>query len=81
MHPNTPKMDGATRSRASILVATLFAISLAGCAADPGGRAISPAAESSPVVGVFTGEYVDGKPLFRLPPILVIGSRLGSSLD
>lgn len=28
-----------------------------------------------PVVGEFTGAYQDGVPVYRLPPIVVIGSR------
>jgi hypothetical protein len=28
-----------------------------------------------PYVGEFTGEYVDGKPLYRFPAIEVIGRR------
>ena len=37
-------------------------------------RLNSPATEA-PYVGVFTGELVDGKPLYRFPSIEVIGSR------
>lgn len=29
----------------------------------------------APIVGSFTGEYVDGVPVYRLPPIDVVGSR------
>ena len=35
----------------------------------------SPSTEAAPYVGVFTGEFVDGKPLYRLPTIEVFGSR------
>lgn len=59
----------------SIAIATLLILGLAGCAADPDGRANSGPAENDSYVGVFTGEYVDGKPLYRFPPILVVGSR------
>jgi len=42
------------------------------------GRRGGPDSEDSPYVGVFTGEYVDGKPLYRFPSILVVGSRSGA---
>ena len=32
-------------------------------------------AEVTPYVGVFTGEFVDGVPLYRFPAIHVVGSR------
>ena len=48
---------------AGVHARTAVAIALAGCAADMSGRPSSPA-EETPYVGVFTGEYVDGKPLF-----------------
>ena len=39
----------------------------------------TPASEQRPalvaVVGVFTGQYVGGVPLYRLPSVSVIGSR------
>ena len=34
-----------------------------------------PSTEAVPYVGVFTGEFVDGKPLYRFPTIEVVGSR------
>ena len=62
-------------SRISILIAMIGVLGLAGCAAEPGGRRGGSDSEDSPYVGVFTGEYVDGKPLYRFPSILVVGSR------
>jgi hypothetical protein len=56
----------------ALAIAALLALGLAGCATQ---RPIGPPAEGTPDVGVFTGEYVDGKPLYRFPPILVIGLR------
>jgi hypothetical protein len=55
-------------ARASLAVAIVLA--LAGCAAAP--------TIGEPYVGVFTGQYVDGKPLYRLPSIEVIGTRRGA---
>ena len=54
---------------------TVLVLGLAGCAAEPGPKPSSSASEAAPYVGVFTGEFVDGKPLYRFPPIYVIGSR------
>jgi len=58
-------------SARAIAAAALLALVLAGCASQ---KAIGPA-EAAPDVGVFTGEYVDGKPLYRFPAIVVIGLR------
>ena len=67
----TARVDGKARACTSIAIATLLVLGLAGCAAELRGRA----AEDTRDVGLFTGEYVDGKPLYRFPSILVIGSR------
>jgi len=74
MPPNTAYVDGKARAARSMAVAVTVAIALAGCAG-MNGRTSSPAAEETPYVGVFTGEYVDGKPLYRFPSIYVVGSR------
>jgi hypothetical protein len=47
-------------------------IGLAGCASDLAPRA---PINTAPYVGVFTGEFVDGKPLYRFPAIEIVGSR------
>ena len=60
---------------ASIALGTLFVLGLAGCAAELSGRPSSSASENTAYVGVFTGEYVDDKPLYRFPSIYVVGSR------
>ena len=61
-------------STAFATIAFLF-VGLAGCASELTSRPNRPAADAAPYVGVFTGEFVDGKPLFRFPPIEVVGSR------
>jgi hypothetical protein len=58
-----------------IAVAVAVILGLAGCAAELGPKPSSSPLEAAPYVGVFTGEFVDGKPLYRFPPILIIGSR------
>ena len=55
----------------AIAAAALVAVALAGCAAT------SRQPDDDAYVGVFTGEYVDGIPLYRLPPIEVVGFRGG----
>jgi len=67
----------------SIAVATLLALALglAGCAADLGGRSSNSGDENGPNVGVFTGEYVDGKPLYRFPAIYIVGLRSSVGSD
>ena len=64
-----------------VVVATALVLGLAGCAAKLGPKPSSSPAEAVPYVGVFTGEFVDGRPLYRFPPILVIGSRIKVAPD
>lgn len=54
---------------------TLPIVGLAGCATELTPRPGSPSTEAAPYVGVFTGKFVDGKPLYRFPTIEVVGSR------
>lgn len=75
MRPNSVQVDGKALAGPWIAIATLLVLGLAGCAADLSGTPSGPAADDAPYVGVFTGEYVDGKPLFRFPPLLVVGTR------
>ena len=60
--------------RVRFAVAALLVVGLAGCA-ELTQRPVNPSTEAAPYVGVFTGDYVDGKPLFRFPPIQVYGLR------
>ena len=75
MHSNTLQVEGKTRAGTWIAVVTLLALGLAGCAAELGSKASGSGSEDAPYVGVFTGEFVDGKPLYRFPAIHVVGSR------
>ena len=50
------------RARLAIVA---FALGIAACASTP----------AKPYVGEFTGEFVDGVPLYRFPAIEVIGTR------
>lgn len=79
MHPNTLQVESIAHSARSIGVALLLAIALAGCAAGLKSTPDKSPSEDAPYVGVFTGDYVDGKPLYRFPAIHVVGSR--SSVD
>jgi hypothetical protein len=60
--------------RAVFAVAAPLIAALAGCAAGPAPRP-DPSTGASPFVGVFTGDFVDGKPFYRFPTIEVVGSR------
>jgi hypothetical protein len=75
MHPGTVQVERKARAATLIAVATVLVLGLGGCAAELGSKPGSSAPEAAPYVGVFTGEFVDGKPLYRLPPIYVVGSR------
>ena len=62
-------------ARIGIAVATVLILGLAGCAGGPGSKPGSSASQPVPYVGVFTGEFVDGRPVYRFPPLIVLGSR------
>ena len=59
--------------RARFAMVALLMVGLAGCA----GLMPTPGSPSSnaPYVGLFTGELVDGKPVYRFPAIEVVGWR------
>lgn len=59
---------------ACVTVALLIA-ALAGCASQLTPKPADPRTHAAPYVGVFTGEFVEGKPLYRFPTIEVVGSR------
>jgi len=58
--------------RVRTAIVALLVIALAACASG-----LPPREDSSrpPYVGVFTGDFVEGLPLYRFPAIEVIGSR------
>ena len=72
-----PRKLHVRRTDAPPLIAAvvLVIVGLAGCATEPTPRPDSPTTEAAPYAGVFTGELVDGKPLYRFPTIEVVGSR------
>jgi len=60
----------------SLLAAALVATAMQAWACDtnaPGQGA--PNAANATVVGVFSGEFVNGAPVYRLPPVAVVASR------
>jgi hypothetical protein len=74
MHPRFVQVERKAGSATLIAVTTVLLLGLGGCAADLGSKPTSSPSEAAPYVGVFTGEFVDGKPLYRFPPIYVVGS-------
>ena len=59
-----------------LVLVVLIATGVLGAAAEaadlqPGPKVFAKAQ----VVGVFTGEYVDGTPVYRLPPVIVVANR------
>ncbi len=74
MGPRNPLVEHMIRERMATALALLI-IGLAGCALEPTPKASLAPANAAPYVGVFTGEYVDGKPLYRFPAIEIVGSR------
>jgi hypothetical protein len=59
----------------AMVVAALLIAGVAGCASELAPKANDLPPDAAPYVGVFTGEFVDGMPLYRLPTIEVIGTR------
>ena len=78
MHPRHPHVEHRTAARTALAAAALLLVGLAGCASELTPRPDDPPLGAAPYVGVFTGELVDGKPLYRFPTIEVVGSRSGN---
>jgi len=67
----------ACAGRAAYLsIALAVAAGLSGCASVGHSSADRPS-----YVGVFTGSFIDGLPLYRLPSITVVGRRAGGEAD
>jgi hypothetical protein len=81
MYPRNLHVEHRTDARTSLATVVLLIVGLAGCASELTPRPNRPPADAARYVGVFTGEFVDGKPLYRFPTIEVVGSRssIGSS--
>jgi uncharacterized protein YjiS (DUF1127 family) len=59
-----------------LLVVALIATVALGAAAEAADlRPASKASANAPVIGLFTGEYVNGAPVYRLPPVIVVATR------
>lgn len=71
-------VEHRTDARPPLAAVALLVVGLAGCASEPTPRPDGPPPGAAPYVGVFTGELVDGKPLYRFPAIEVVGSRSSS---
>jgi hypothetical protein len=80
MHPIRVKTGRKARPAAMIAVWTVLVLALAGCAG-AGSNPGSPASVPVTYVGTFTGEYLDGMPLYQFPPIYVVGSRRSAAPD
>jgi len=74
MDPRALRLERAG-ARALLAIVVLLAVGLGGCATDLVSRPRMPSTEAAPYAGVFTGEFVDGKPLYRFPTIEVVGTR------
>ena len=78
MYPRNLQAEHRTDARTAFATAVFLIVGLAGCASELTPRPNDPSTGAAPYVGVFTGELVDGKPLYRFPAIEVVGSRSGS---
>ena len=73
-------MAGIARLRGAACMSTALAVAIAiglSACASVG----DPSAGRRSYVGVFTGDFVDGLPLYRLPSITVVGTRDGPAAD
>jgi hypothetical protein len=75
MYPRNLRVEHRTHARTAFAAGALLIVGLAGCASELTPRPSRLPADATPYVGVFSGEFVDGKPLYRFPPIKVVGSR------
>ena len=84
VHVRTSSAERQTWSRVfdgdprSLLAAALVATAMQAWAGDitSSGQSATNAA-NPPMVGVFTGDFVNGAPVYRLPPIAVVANRKG----
>ena len=59
-----------------LLVATLIATATLGAGAEAADlRPTGTAPATAQLMGTFTGEYVNGAPVYRLPPVIVVAGR------
>ena len=78
----TTRLHDCRRRQASRPAAWIvLALALGGCAAGMRFNPGVPASEPVTYVGMFTGEFLDGMPLYRFPPIYVVGSRKSAAPD
>ena len=78
MYPRNLHIEHRTDARTAFAAVAFLVVGLAGCASELAPRPDVPSARAAPYMGVFTGELVDGKPLYRFPTIEVVGSRSSS---
>jgi uncharacterized protein YjiS (DUF1127 family) len=58
-----------------LVVALIASVALGAVAEAADLRPTSKARAQAQIVGVFTGEYVNGTPVYHLPPVIVVASR------
>jgi len=75
MYPRNLRIEHRIHTPIAFAAGALLIAGLAGCASELTPNPNDPPAHTAPYVGMFTGEFVDGKPLYRFPPIEVVGSR------
>ena len=74
MSSPSPQVAQSAHARAALALGALLIAGLAGCASDLSSPLNYRSADAE-AYGVFTGEFVDGLPLYRFQTIVVIGSR------
>ena len=58
-----------------VVVALITTVALGASAQAADLQPVSKVFAKAQVVGVFTGDYVNGTPVYRLPPVIVVANR------
>jgi hypothetical protein len=75
MHSNDVLAHDPVQSATCMAMIALVCLASSACAIESRRESNAEFPRDKPYVGLFTGEYVDGKPLYRFPSINVVGSR------
>src|SRR5689334_19025230 len=62
---NVVNRDSVARALLVIAMGVLLIGGIAGCATEPMPTSVTTSARATPYIGTFTGEFVDGVPLYR----------------
>jgi hypothetical protein len=73
--PHHRRLISVQLSTPLVLVALIATVALGAAAEAADLQPVSKVFAKEQVVGVFTGDYVNGTPVYRLPPVIVVANR------